>query len=138
MAKPKTQPAKSAKPAFQNAPPEESALPAAETTQEQAAAGSTEPAADADAPAPGMPPSHSEGERPEGHKVPGEGESLPAAPDEAPTVAALIVTAKTEGFRRAGRAWSREPTRVEAGELTDDQVEALFAEPMLDVVGVAE
>jgi hypothetical protein len=48
------------------------------------------------------------------------------------------VTAQVDGFRRAGRAWSREQTRVEISDLTDDQVEALFAERMLDVVGVAE
>lgn len=61
-----------------------------------------------------------------------------AQAERTPTVAALLVTAKKEGFRRAGRAWSRTETRVEIAELTDDQVEALFAEPMLDVVGVAE
>lgn len=71
----------------------------------------------------------------------------PAAPDttqehagagETPAIVALIITSKRAGFRRAGRPWSAEPTRVDIAEFTDDQVEALFAEPMLDVVGVAE
>lgn len=56
----------------------------------------------------------------------------------APVVNALIVTAKVEGFRRAGRAWSKAPETVSAGELSDAQIEALLAEQMLDVVVVAE
>lgn len=47
---------------------------------------------------------------------------------------ALLVTARRDGFRRCGRAWSREQTRVPIDELTADEVEALLAEPMLDVV----
>lgn len=66
----------------------------------------------------------------------GAGETQ-ANPDNVPTIVALLVTAQVEGFRRAGRAWSKTQTRVEAAELTDRQVEALLAEPMLDVVGVA-
>lgn len=82
-------------------PPEpESAPPAAETTQEHAAAGE--------------------------------------APSNAAAIVALIVKAKRDGFRRAGRAWSREQTRVDVAELSEADIEALFAEPMLDVVGVGE
>lgn len=62
-----------------------------------------------------------------------------ARPPAAPVaVVAFLVRARREGFRRAGRAWSAIETRVEAAELTDDQVAALLGEPMLDVVGVAE
>lgn len=55
-----------------------------------------------------------------------------------PVAQALIVTAKVEGFRRAGRAWSREPKTVSIDEFTPEQVEALLAESMLDVSVVAE
>lgn len=55
-----------------------------------------------------------------------------------PVIVALLVQAKVEGFRRAGRAWSKAQTRVEAGELTDAQIAQIFSEPMLDVVGVGE
>lgn len=47
---------------------------------------------------------------------------------------ALLVTARRDGFRRCNRAWSKEQTRVPIDELTADEVEALLAEPMLDVV----
>jgi hypothetical protein len=48
-------------------------------------------------------------------------------------VKGVIVTAKREGFRRAGRAWSTTPTRLPAGELTPGQIDLLRAEPMLAV-----
>lgn len=60
-----------------------------------------------------------------------------STPDQSAPVA-YLVTSQVEGFRRAGRAWSREATRIEAADLQDGQLEALQAEPMLDVVGVAE
>lgn len=53
-------------------------------------------------------------------------------------VKSLIVSAKTEGFRRAGRAWSKAETTVDADNLTEEQVEALLAEPMLNVAVVPE
>lgn len=53
-------------------------------------------------------------------------------------IKALIVSAKVEGFRRAGRAWSKAPVTVPVEELDDDQVQTLLAEPALDVVVVAE
>lgn len=55
-----------------------------------------------------------------------------------PTIVALLVTSQVEGFRRAGRAWHKEQTRVEIADLSEQQVIALFEEPMLEVVGVAE
>lgn len=54
-----------------------------------------------------------------------------------PIAKALIVTAKAEGFRRAGRPWSAMPETVNIGDFTADQVKALLAEPMLEVVVVA-
>lgn len=55
-----------------------------------------------------------------------------------PVIVALLVSAKTDGFRRCGRPWTKEQIRVELGDLEDGHAEALFAEPMLDVVSVAE
>jgi len=48
-------------------------------------------------------------------------------------VIGLRITAAREGFRRAGRAWSRQPTDVPLADLSDDQVAMLRAEPMLTV-----
>lgn len=53
-------------------------------------------------------------------------------------VVAFVVKARRAGFRRAGRAWGTEATRVEVADLTDEQADELLAEPMLDVVGIAE
>ena len=44
----------------------------------------------------------------------------------------LKVTAKQEGFRRAGRAWSTTPTYVPADEL-GDKLDSLLEEQMLIV-----
>lgn len=61
--------------------------------------------------------------------------------DDQPTpraLSALVVSARSEGFRRAGRAWSKVEQTVPARDLTDEQIEALLAEPMLSVVCVEE
>lgn len=50
----------------------------------------------------------------------------------------LIVSAKAEGFRRAGRAWSKQAESVSAKDFTPAQIEALMLEPMLDVRVVGE
>lgn len=60
----------------------------------------------------------------------------PKSPPDAAT--ALSVTARRDGFRRAGRAWSVQPTTVPLAELSDDQVAQLRAEPMLTVEDVTE
>lgn len=65
--------------------------------------------------------------------IPPEGEAKLA-----PAVTHLLVVAKKEGFRRAGRAWSAAETKVAVDEFTDQQILDLAAEPMLDVVFVAE
>jgi hypothetical protein len=43
----------------------------------------------------------------------------------------LVVAARVEGFRRAGRAWSRAETRLPADSLSDEDLAALTDEPML-------
>ena len=58
--------------------------------------------------------------------------------DSGNVVTQLIVSAKAEGFRRAGRAWSKKAETVSAEDFADAQIEALLAEPMLDVVVVAD
>ena len=52
-------------------------------------------------------------------------------PDSAPRIA---VTAEVDGFRRGGRAWSRQRTVIAADELTAAQLVAIRAEPLLHVV----
>ena len=46
---------------------------------------------------------------------------------------ALIITAKREGFRRAGLAHSEKATEHAAGRFTEAQVEQLTSDPMLVV-----
>lgn len=69
-------------------------------------------------------------------------ESQPKADEPASTAAAIgswprpthiVVAAMKDGFRRAGRAWSKEPTTVSLDEFTREQIEALATEPMLAV-----
>lgn len=48
-------------------------------------------------------------------------------------VKGLRITAKREGFRRAGRAWSMTPTDVTLADLSDEEISALKAETMLTV-----
>jgi hypothetical protein len=50
----------------------------------------------------------------------------------------ISVTALKDGFRRAGRAWSKESTIVTIEEFDDEQLKALFTEPMLIVQFVGE
>lgn len=49
------------------------------------------------------------------------------------SIAGLEVQSKQAGFRRAGRAWPSEATFVALDELSDEDVAALEAEPMLSV-----
>lgn len=48
-------------------------------------------------------------------------------------VPALSISAKREGFRRAGRAWSKDATVVKLSDLTDEQIAQIMDEPMLEV-----
>lgn len=57
-------------------------------------------------------------------------------PDQQPDGAApthIVVTSSQEGFRRAGRAWSKGPTKIELAELTQEQIDSILREPMLSV-----
>lgn len=49
-------------------------------------------------------------------------------------IAGHWVRSKQDGFRRAGIAWSVTPTFIASGELTEQQIDALQREPMLEVV----
>lgn len=60
-------------------------------------------------------------------------EAASAASGETQGFNGLRVTAKTEGFRRAGRAWSRQATEIPLDGLSEADVAALMAEPMLTV-----
>lgn len=55
--------------------------------------------------------------------------ALPGNPAESITVASQI-----DGFRRGGIAWSRTPTTIALEDLSEAQIVAIAAEPLLDVV----
>lgn len=78
------------------------------------------------------------GEPGEGVQIDGQGLEPVSSKNDKTKVQAFLVTAKRDGFRRADRSWSKTETRVEADELSEAQVEAIMAEPMLDVVSVVE
>lgn len=77
---------------------------------------------------------------------PGTGGTATADPDsdipgiESVRISGWVIECKRRdrGLWRAGRFWPPEPTAVPADELTDDQLQALLAEPLLSVVGVGE
>ena len=48
------------------------------------------------------------------------------------------ISAARDGFRRAGRAWSREATVVAAGDLTEAQVRMLRADPNITIVPTSD
>ena len=50
----------------------------------------------------------------------------------------IQITAKRDGFRRAGRAWSTTPTIIDTDELSADALESLEAEAMLVIEHVNE
>lgn len=52
--------------------------------------------------------------------------------DRAP-LAVLIVTPHADGYRRAGRAWTIEPTRVARDALSEEQIKALQDDPLIDL-----
>lgn len=49
----------------------------------------------------------------------------------------LMIRSTSDGFRRAGRAWSKEAVTVSVDEFTEEQIEQLLGEPMLVVTPVA-
>ena len=50
---------------------------------------------------------------------------------------ALKIIADENGFRRAGRAWSKEPPVVARSTRTDEQTKPLENEPRLQITAVA-
>ncbi len=97
------------------------------------AAGAAQAAPQASAPeGPATQPDGNEG------SLPPTGESTAADQrlDEL-VVEAITVVSEVEGFRRAGRAWSRTPITVPIDELSEAQILALEQEPLLAVVYVA-
>lgn len=64
---------------------------------------------------------------------------IPSGKNGPDPVIGLRITAAHEGFRRAGRAWSKQPTDVPLDELSDGQVKLLLEEDgrMLTVEEVA-
>ena len=101
------------------------------------AAGAAQAAPQASAPeGPATQPDGNEGNLP----LPGgsQGADLSLPELTAKNVAgAVIVTSEVEGFRRAGRAWSRTPITLSIDELSEAQIMALEQEPLLTVVYVA-
>ena len=55
-----------------------------------------------------------------------------------PAIKSLTVTAKVDGFRRAGRAWHKTAETVSVNAFTEEQIDALLLDPMLDVEVVTE
>lgn len=67
-------------------------------------------------------------------------QGAPGTPGDAVTLtgdapgARIAVISEIEGFRRAGRAWSRERTVVDVDAFSVEQLAALRAEPHLHVI----
>lgn len=57
-----------------------------------------------------------------------------AAPKK--TTPGIRVVATTAGFRRAGRAWSVEPSDVPLRDLNKEQIAQIRAEPLLAVIDI--
>jgi len=70
-------------------------------------------------------------------KLPPVGEGSAADKLDDVVVDGVIVTSEVEGFRRAGRAWSRTPTTVPMAELDEETIKVLEAEPLLSVAYLA-
>ena len=69
-------------------------------------------------------------------QVPTPSAAPPAPPAKKSPVKALSVASRVEGFRRAGRAWSKSEITVALADLTDEQVAQLKAEPLLTVTEI--
>lgn len=84
-----------------------------------------------------QPPSPSAGTPPKPPVYQGDKNDNPTNhPKATKTEKALSVQASRDGFRRAGRAWSKEETVVPLNELTEEQIEQLKDEPALTVTEV--
>lgn len=78
---------------------------------------------------------------PVGQMQPGTNQADMAMSDAAPNVdlggacdeRALRVSATRDGYRRAGRSWSRNPEIVRLADFSDEQVQQLVSDPHLAV-----
>lgn len=57
--------------------------------------------------------------------------------EAAAQAAVLRISARREGFRRAGRVWGTSPVEIARDEFTAGQIEALMDDPMLTIEEVA-
>ena len=55
-----------------------------------------------------------------------------------PVVTHLLVRSLVPGFRRGGRAWPTEEVKVAVDDFSVEQLDQIMAEPMLNVMPVAE
>ncbi|MEI7614094.1 MAG: hypothetical protein WCK63_14425 [Betaproteobacteria bacterium] len=130
MATNRNKPAAKKQPAATNKPaPAKSEIPAGETGK-----GAAPAALESNTQATGSAATQSDATK----VTPPGGGSTPQPKSKDGAVKSLMVSAKVEGFRRAGRAWSKASTTVSADEFSVDQLTALMSEPMLDVVAVEE
>lgn len=60
------------------------------------------------------------------------------APEEQVDNLQFEIRALRDGHRRAGRAWSTSPAMVPASELTQAQIEALEADPVIRIIAVTD
>lgn len=109
----------SAKPPL-GVPPADEVAAGGETFQEEAPTAAEDETAHSDAPAPADPTVIVR-------------TSFDDESDDWLTGPFITVTAKRDGFRRAGRAWTTEGTTYPLSFFTEDEVQQLRAEPMLVV-----
>ncbi|WP_374342587.1 hypothetical protein [Azonexus sp.] len=129
MATKTTKPKNSPAPAKPETPAEESAQEAAKAVSlaaPQVEAGVTSPS--------GTEAVSPQGETDQGAPAAFETELDVAQPvTPVPMITHLVVAARKDGFRRAGRAWTKAPTTVAIEEFSDEQIESLLEEPMLAI-----
>ena len=119
--------------------PANTSAPTAGANAEVSAAGAGQPAPNAETTgAPSAPPTATTSETPPNGGTGADPSVIVTKISEAQDARTLVVSAKAEGFRRAGRAWSKNAETVSAADFTPAQIEALRAEPMLDVTIVAD
>lgn len=69
-------------------------------------------------------------------KKAGAGAPPASSKNKAVKVPALSVVSARDGFRRGGRAWSKEATVVKLSELTKEQIKQLKGESLLTVTEI--
>jgi hypothetical protein len=71
-----------------------------------------------------------------GDTVTGDGSGTLLPPIDIPAITHTVTATPEKGFWRAGRQWHRTPTPVNRADWSDDQWQALTAEPRLLVQAV--